>query len=131
MRYSNNFCTTYRTTTDRRRTDVVVVCRLPKLHAPPGVRDSLGLELVKGLLYQMPSSFPQQTLLEASIVTGASASCFGEQYRALLLYLHQTLDESTSNQQVQTTTVQQYNIQYTMTPGMQLCDIKLCTCCRW
>ena len=45
-------------------------------------------------------------------MTGASASCFGEQYRDLLLYLHQKLDENNCNQQVQTD-VQQY-IQYTM-----------------
>ena len=74
------------------------------------------------LLYQMPDTFSQQTLLEALIVTGASASCFGEQYhtlvicvtthRDLLLYLHQKLDENNSNQQVQTA-VQQY-VQYTM-----------------
>ena len=33
-----------------------------------------------------------QTLLEALIVTGRSASCFGEKYRHLLLYLRQKLD---------------------------------------
>ena len=29
-------------------------------------------------------------------MTGGSVSCFGEQYRNLLLYLHQTLDEKTA-----------------------------------
>ena len=51
-----------------------------------------------------------KNLLEALIVTGGSASCFGEQYRDLLLYLPQMLDEKNSNQQVHTA-VQQY-IQY-------------------
>ena len=51
--------------------------------------------------------FSQQTLLEALIVTGGSASRFGEQYRDLPLYLHQKLDENNSNQQVHTA-VQQY-----------------------
>ena len=51
--------------------------------------------------------FFQQTLLE---VLRESASCFGEQYRdLLLLYLHQMLDENNSSQQVQTA-VQQYII---------------------
>ena len=56
--------------------------------------------------------FSQQTLLEALVVTGGSASRFGEQYRDLPLYLHQKLDENNSNQQVHTA-VQQY-IQYTI-----------------
>ena len=43
--------------------------------------------------------FCQQTLLGALIVTGRSDSCFGEQYRDLLRYLHQKLDENNSNQQ--------------------------------
>ena len=47
----------------------------------------------------------RQTLLEALIVTGGSVSCFGEQYRDLLLYLHQKLDEKNSNQQVHTVPV--------------------------
>ena len=51
-----------------------------------------------------------KNLLEALIVTGGSASCFSEQYRDLLLYLPQMLDEKNSNQQVHTA-VQQY-IQY-------------------
>ena len=46
-------------------------------------------------------------------MTGGSASCFGEQYRDLLLYLHQRLDEHNSNQKVHTA-VQQYIIQYTI-----------------
>ena len=38
-----------------------------------------------------------QTFHEALIVTGASASCLGEQYRDLLLLdLHQELDENNS-----------------------------------
>ena len=40
-------------------------------------------------------------------MTGGSASCFGGQYRDLLLYLHHKLDENNSNQQVNTA-VQQY-----------------------
>ena len=45
--------------------------------------------------------FSQQTPLEALIVTGGSASYFGEQERDLLLYLYQKLDENnSSNQQV-------------------------------
>ena len=47
--------------------------------APPGKRGSLGLEWLEGLLYQTPGTFSQQTLLEALIVTGGSASYFGEQ----------------------------------------------------
>ena len=39
-------------------------------------------------------TFSQQILLEALIVTEASASFLGEQYRDLLLYLHQKLDEN-------------------------------------
>ena len=42
--------------------------------APPGKRGSLGLEWLEGLLYQTPGTFSQQTLLEALIVTGGSAS---------------------------------------------------------
>ena len=55
-------------------------------------------------------SFSQHNLLEALIVTGGSAFCFGKQYRDLLLYLHQKkLDENNSNQQVHSSTaVQQY-----------------------
>ena len=45
-------------------------------------------------------------------MTGGSASCLGQQYRDLLLYLPQTLDENNSNQQIHTA-VQKY-IQYTM-----------------
>ena len=41
-------------------------------------------------------TFSQQTFLEALIVTGGSAPCFGEQYSDLLLYLHQKLDENSS-----------------------------------
>ena len=82
--------------------------------APPGTRGSLGLECVEGLTYQIPSTFSRQTLLEALIVTGASAFCFGEQYRDLpLLYLHQKLDENNINEQEVQTAVQQYK-QYTM-----------------
>ena len=69
-------------TTGRRRTDVVVYwlqnSTAFKL-APPGKRGSLGLEWLEGLLYQTPGTFSQQTLLEALIVTGWSASYFGEQ----------------------------------------------------
>ena len=45
-------------------------------------------------------------LFSALIVTGGSAFCFGEQYRDLLLYLHQKLDENNSNQQVHTAYIQ-------------------------
>ena len=62
------------------------------------------------VLYQTPGTFSQQTLFEALIVTGGSASCFGEQFRDLLLYLQQKLDENNSNQQVHTAVHQ--NIQY-------------------
>ena len=75
------YTTTCRTT-GRRRTDVVVDwlqnSTAIKL-APPGKRGSLGLEWLGGLLYQTPGTFSQQTLLEALIVTGGSASYFGEQ----------------------------------------------------
>ena len=47
--------------------------------APPGKRGSLGLEWLEGLLYQTSGTFSQQTLLEALIVTGGTASYFGEQ----------------------------------------------------
>ena len=92
-------------TTGRRRTDVVIYwlqnSTTFKL-APPGKRGSLGLEWLEGLLYHTPGTFSQQTLLEALIVTGGSASYFGEQYRDLLLDLYQKLDENnSSNQQVQ------------------------------
>ena len=69
-------------TTGRRRTDVVVYwlqnSTAFKL-APPGKRGSLGLEWLEGLLYQTPGTFSHQTFLEALIVTGGSASYFGEQ----------------------------------------------------
>ena len=57
---------------------------------------------MEGILFQTPGTLSQQTLLEALVVTGASASCFGEQYRDLLLYLHQKLNKNNSNQQIQT-----------------------------
>ena len=41
-------------------------------------------------------------------LTGASASYFDEQYRNLLLYLHQKLDENNSNRQVQTAVQQAF-----------------------
>ena len=71
--------------------------------------------------------FSQQTLLEALIVTGGSASCFSEQYRDLLLYLHQKLDGNNSNQQVHTAVQQYISVQYT-----KVCShgIKFCTFCR-
>ena len=64
-----------------------------------------------------PGTFSQQTLLEALIVTGGSASYFGEQYRDLLLDLYQKLDENNSSNQQVHTAVQQY-IQYTMVAGI-------------
>ena len=57
---------------------------------------------MEGILFQTPGTLSQQTLLEALVVTGASAFCFGEQYRDLLLYLHQKLNKNNSNQQIQT-----------------------------
>ena len=111
MRYSNNFCTLRA----ERQADAAPMLWFTdsktKL-APPGKRGSLGLEWLEGLLYQTPGTFSQQTSLEALIVTGGSASYFGEQQRELLLYLYQKLDENSSNQQVHIA-VQQY-IQYTM-----------------
>ena len=57
---------------------------------------------MEGILFQTPGTLSQQTLLEALVVTGASASYFGEQYRDLLLYLHQKLNTNNNNQQIQT-----------------------------
>ena len=86
--------------------------------APPGKRGSLGLEWLEGLLYHTRGTFFQQTLLEALIVTGGSASYFGEQYRDLLLDLYQKLDENNSSNQQVLTAVQQYIQQYTMVAGI-------------
>ena len=77
--------------------------------APLGMRGSLGLESGDGLLYQTPGTFSQQALLEPLALTGASASCFDERYRDLLLYLPQKLYAIKSNQQVKTA-VQQYRL---------------------
>ena len=92
MRYSNNLCTLRR----ELQTDAAKVFNLNVFKpseqstllwfadcqnsttfklAPAGTRGSLGLELVEGLLNQIHGIFSQQTLLEALIVTGASASC--------------------------------------------------------
>ena len=75
---------------------------------PSGKRASLGLEWLEGLLYQTPGTFSQHTLLEALIVTGGSASYFGEQNRDLLLYLYRKSDENNSSNQQVHTAVQQY-----------------------
>ena len=57
------------------------------------------------------------SILDAWIVTGGSASYFGEQYRDLLLDLYQKLDKNNSSNQQVHTAVQQY-IQYTMVAGI-------------
>ena len=54
------------------------------------------------MLFQTPGTLSQETLLETLVVTGASASCFGGQYRDLLLYLHHKVNQNNSNQQIQT-----------------------------
>ena len=116
MRYSNE----YFTLSTELQTDAApmllwfVDCRYSMTFklAPLGMRGALGLEYVDGLLYQTPDTFYQQTLLEPLTMTGASASCFGEQYRDLP-YLHQNLDENNSTQQVKTAVQQHvHKVQY-------------------
>ena len=115
MRYSSHFCT-LRTELKADAasmllcfTDSKIQRLLSSLHRAKGITST---RMIRGRTISNTCTFCQQIFLEAWTVTGRSASCFGEEYRDLLLYLNQKLDENNSNQQVRTG-VQQY-IQYTI-----------------